>query len=80
MTQHEPAATAAAPAKPFTIAAPEQQVSIGVAETPDGPKLAVMVTTLIDPAAAKQLADAFGKCAAGLPSSRLVLANGVLAT
>ena len=64
---------------PFTITAPEQQVSIGVAETPAGQRLAIQVTTLLDAAAAKQLADAIGQAAGSMPSSRIVLANGVLA-
>lgn len=69
---------AAKPAAPFTIAAPEQQIQIGVADTPAGPRLAIVITTLLEPAAAKQFADAIGQAAASLPSSRIVLANGVL--
>ena len=63
---------------PVVIPAPEQQISVGVADTPAGPRLAIVVTTLLEPAAAKQIGEAISNAAAAMPTSRIVLANGVI--
>lgn len=63
---------------PVTIAAPEQQIGIAIADTPAGQRLAITITCLLPAEQARQLADAISQAARSMSTAGLVVAGGTV--
>lgn len=59
------------------VLAPEQQIGIALADTPNGQRLAITITCLLPAEHAKQLAAAITQAAAAMSTTGLVIAGSI---